>query len=199
MQITTTLTTLTGLLRITKGCLFVRQLQYIVGERISGQGMKRYFNQWGFKTLLQMTSSELWKSKSGLELSWYLDLFIGTTQFTDYSIEEVNKAKRGWTSIHLKRNGQMPMPIDIHVKYDKDGNETIYHIPLTLMRGEKPAESNATRVVLSDWPWTNPDYSFEVDVKRKKITSIEIDPTQRLVDLNNLNGIYPFPKERKKK
>ena len=47
------------------------------------------------------------EKQSGLELSWYLDLFIGTTQFTDYSIEEVKKAKKGRTTIHLKRVGQI--------------------------------------------------------------------------------------------
>lgn len=187
-----------GITSYHRGCLFVRQLQYIVGEESFWTGMKRYFTDWGFKHPTPNDFIRVMEKVSGLELSWYLELFIGTTQFTDYSIEDVKKEKKKRTSIHLQRNGQMPMPVDVHV-VDKEDNLTIYHIPMTIMRGEKPDENKGHRVVLSDWPWTDPHYSFEVELKKNKIKSIEIDPTIRMVDLNNLNGVYPYPKERKKK
>jgi hypothetical protein len=66
------------------------------------------------------------------------------------------------------------------------------------MRGEKPVEeSQEGRRTLANWEWTNPTYTFDLDLKKKKIQSIEIDPSTRLADLNNINGVYPFPKERK--
>ena len=89
------------------------------------------------------------------------------------------------------------MPLDIKV-VDKDGNVSWYYIPVGLMRGEKPAEKGQEgRTILPDWEWTNPTYTFEVDIKKRKIESVVIDPSTRLADLNNTNGVYPFPKDRK--
>jgi hypothetical protein len=84
----------------------------------------------------------------------------------------------------------MPMPVDVKVT-DKDGNETMYHIPLSIMRGEKPTEGTTTTVVLPDWPWTHPDYSLDLDIKKRKVKSIEIDPSVRMVDMNRDNNHYP--------
>ncbi|MBI1287186.1 MAG: M1 family peptidase [Flavobacteriales bacterium] len=180
-----------------KGSIFLMQLEYIVGKEAFWKGMKRYFNEWKFKHPNPNDFIRVMEKTSGLELNWFLDLWVGTTQTIDYSIEELDKEKKGRTEIVLKRNGPFPMPLDIKI-VDKEGNESWYYIPLGLMRGEKPAdEGQENRTVLPDWEWTNPTYSFEVDLKKRKIESIVIDPSGRLADLNNTNGIYPFPKERK--
>lgn len=180
-----------------KGSIFLMQLEYIVGKEAFWKGMKRYFNEWKFKHPNPNDFIRVMEKTSGLELNWFLDLWVGTTQVIDYSIEELDKEKKGRTEIVLKRNGPFPMPLDIKLT-DKDGNVSWYYIPVGLMRGEKPAdEGQENRTVLADWEWTNPTYSFEVDLKKRKIESIVIDPSVRLADLNNTNGIYPFPKERK--
>lgn len=180
-----------------KGAVFLMQIEYIVGEDAFWKGMKRFFNEWKFKHPTPNDFIRVMEKTSGLELNWFMDLWVGTTQVIDYSIEELDKEKKGKTEIVLKRNGQLPMPLDIKL-VDKDGNVSWYYIPVGLMRGEKPVEKGQEgRIVLPDWEWTNPTYSFEVDVKKKKIESLQIDPSTRLADLNNTNGIYPFPKERK--
>lgn len=186
-----------GISSYVKGSIFLMQLEYIIGKKAFWKGMRRYHSDWGFKHPTPNDFIRVMEKTSGLELNWFMDLWIGTTQTIDYSIEEVSKRKKGLAVISLGRLGQLPMPLDIKV-IDKDGNETMYYIPVGLMRGEKPAETGqGNRVVLPDWEWTHPSYSFNLDIKKKKINSIEIDPTHRLADLNNINGIYPFPKERK--
>lgn len=186
-----------GISSYVKGSLFLMQLEYMMGRDAFWKGMKRYFNTWKFKHPTPNDFIRVMEKTSGLELGWFMNLWVGTTQFIDYSIEELDKEKKGSTSIVLKRNGQIPMPLDIRV-VDKDGNVIWYYIPVGLMRGEKPAEEEQTnRVILPDWEWTNPTYTFDVDLKKRKIESIEIDPSNRIADLNNVNGIYPFPKERK--
>ena len=186
-----------GVSSYSKGAVFLMQIQYIVGEDAFWKGMKRYFNEWKFKHPTPNDFIRVMEKTSGLELNWFMDLWVGTTQYIDYSIEEVDKEKKGKTEIELKRIGQLPMPLDIKV-VDKDGNTYWYYIPVGLLRGEKPAENGQeSRTVLPDWEWTNPTYSFEIDIKKRKIESIQIDPSTRLADLNNTNGIYPFPKERK--
>ncbi|MFT6210428.1 MAG: hypothetical protein ACJATE_001046 [Bacteroidia bacterium] len=186
-----------GISSYVKGSVFLMQLEYIIGKEAFWKGMKRYFNTWGFKHPTPNDFIRIIEKTSGLELNWFMDLWVGTTQTIDYSIEELGRERKGKTSIELKRNGPFPMPLDIKL-VDKDGNTTWYYIPVGLMRGEKPAdEDQSGRVILPDWEWTNPTYTFEVDLKKRKIMSIEIDPSNRLCDLNNINGIYPFPKDRK--
>lgn len=186
-----------GVSSYSKGSVFLMQLEYIMGEDAFWNGMKRYFNTWKFKHPHPNDFIRVMEKTSGLELNWFMDLWVGTTQHIDYSIEELDKEKKGRTAITLKRLGQLPMPLDIKV-VDKDGNESWYYIPVGLMRGEKPAEKGQEgRIILSDWEWTNPTYTFELDIKKRKIESIVIDPSTRLADLNNTNGIYPFPKDRK--
>ena len=173
------------------------QLQYIIGEDAFWKGMKRYFNEWGFKHPTPNDFIRVMEKESNLELNWFVDLWVGTTQHIDYSIEELNKEKKKRSSVVLQRKGALPMPLDIKV-VDKDGNASWYYIPVGLMRGEKPVEAGQEgRIILPDWEWTHPTYTFELETIKRKVVSIEIDPSTRLADLNNTNGIYPFPKERK--
>ncbi|MCF8460021.1 MAG: M1 family metallopeptidase [Flavobacteriales bacterium] len=183
-----------GISSYVQGSVFLMQLEYIVGKEAFWKGMKRYFNEWKFKHPTPNDFLRVMEKTSGLELNWFMDLWVGTTQYIDYSIEEIEKEKKGRTVIELKRVGQLPMPLDIKV-VDKDGNITWYYIPVGLMRGEKPGEEGQiNRVVLPDWEWTNPTYEIDIDQKKRKIERITIDPSNRLADLNNLNGVYPFPK-----
>jgi hypothetical protein len=187
-----------GVSSYSKGAVFLMQLEYIIGKEDFWKGLKRYFNTWKFKHPTPNDFVRVMEKESGLELNWFMDLWVGTTQHIDYSIKEVDKEKKGRTSMVLEKIGALPMPLDILV-VDKDGNQTWHYIPVGLMRGEKPVEAGQEgRRILPDWEWTNPTYTFEIDLKKKHIKSIEIDPSTRMADLNNLNGIYPFPKERKK-
>lgn len=186
-----------GISSYVKGSLFLMQLEYIVGKDAFWKGMKRYFNTWKFKHPNPNDFIRVIEKESGLELNWFTDLWVGTTQHIDYSIKELDKRKKGRSAVVLERVGALPMPLDVKV-VDKDGNVSWFYIPVGLMRGEKPTEvGQEGRKILQDWEWTNPTYTFELDVKKKKVVSIEIDPSNRLADLNNINGIYPFPKERK--
>jgi hypothetical protein len=183
-----------GITSYHKGAVFLRQLQYIVGKENFWKGMTRYFNDWGFKHPTPNDFIRVMEKISGMELSWYLDLYIGTVKFSDYGIKDVRKRKKGMATVDLERIGQMPMPVDVRVT-DKDGNEMLYHIPLSIMRGEKPNEGGKSMVVLEDWPWTHPDYSIDLAIKKRKVKSIEIDPTVRMVDINRDNNHYPEVKK----
>jgi len=61
------------------------------------------------------------------------------------------------------------------------------------MYGEKPAENTIPRIVHEEWRWTHPDYSFAISKNIKDIKSIEIDPSQRLADVNRTNNKLVIP------
>ena len=175
-----------GLASYSKGAIFLNQLEYIVGETAFDKGMLNYFNTWKFKHPNPNDFIRIMEKESGLELDWYKEYWVQTTHTIDYEIVKSKKVSGG-TEITLKRNGKMPMPIDIVVKEKK--KETHYYIPLRIMRGEKASETKK-REVLEDWAWTHPTYTFVIPTKRSKIKSIKIDPTGRMADINLEDNKY---------
>ena len=82
----------------------------------------------------------------------------------------------------------MPMPIDLELHY-KDSSREIAYIPQYFMFGEKPAEfSQIPRSVFDPWKWTSPTYVFALNHRLTDIISVEIDPTQRMADIDRKNN-----------
>lgn len=83
----------------------------------------------------------------------------------------------------------MPMPLDLTVTLNS-GETLKYHIPLRMMRGHKPVGNDV--VVLKDWAWAYEAYNVIIDVQLNNIRAIEIDPSERLADINQDNN-YLIP------
>ena len=171
-----------------KGAVALAQMNYIVGRQTTATAQKKYYYQWRYKHPDANDWIRVFEKESNLELDWYLDYWVNTTHTIDYSIKEV-KEQAGRTSITLERIGKMPMPMDIYVTL-KDGSKEIYYIPLEIMRGEKKNETEYKWTVLTDWAWTHPTYQFEVGVSIDQITSIQIDESGYMADINKENNIW---------
>ena len=129
---------------------------------------------------------------SGMELDWYFDYFITSTNKINYAIKSVN-CDAGITKITIENKGDFPMPLDISVILN-DGTEILYNIPLRVMRGAKTNENKTVFEVLEDWPWVYPDYAFSIEHDIDEIQSIIIDPSQRLADVDQDDNVYPNQK-----
>ena len=158
-----------------KGCVFMAQLEYIIGEDNLDKTLKRYFNEWVFKHPKPLDFIRVAEKVSGLELDWYLVDFAQTTNTIDYAV----KKPKG-RMVTLERIGMMPMPIDVTVTYIDDTTEDFY-IPLRDMRGEKPTSAT----LKPDWAWTYPLYSFEAS---KEVKSVVIDPKGLMADIESDNN-----------
>lgn len=169
-----------------KGAVFAEQLGYIISKQHLEETFLRFYDIWKFKHPTPNDFKRVAEDISGINLKWYLNLFVNTTRTIDYAIDTVNDRK-----ITLLNKSDLPMPLDILVEYT-DGTKELFYIPLREMRGEKPAEDyeiykGAKRTILEDWFWTKPTYTFEVG---KKPTKIWIDPTQRLADVESKDNYY---------
>lgn len=174
----------------TKGRLFLSQLGYIIGEKALAKTLLDYFETWKFKHPNDNDFVRIAEKASGLELDWYREYMVNTTHVVDYGVKSVEEMG-GQTKVNLEKIGYMPMPLDVVVSY-KDGTKELYNIPLRIMRGNKPQEDSAVeQKVIEDWPWTHPEYSFNLPVAMDKIEKIEIDPSIRMIDVNRENNIYP--------
>lgn len=164
-----------GINAYSKGCVFLSQLAYIIGWENTQLTLKNYYKLWKGKHPTPNDFIRIAEKTSNLHLGWYLNEFTATTHTIDYAVEIINNDE-----IHLKRLGEMPMPIDVTITYI-DGSEEEFYIPLNLMRGEK----KSTATLLKDWDWAHPNYSFKTSKKIKKAT---IDPSLLMADVN-LNNV----------
>ena len=183
-----------GTAAYSKGCVFLAQLRYVIGEKAVAEGMLRYFNTWKFKHPNVNDFIRIMEKTSGLELDWYKEYFVNTTYTIDYGIKSL-KEENGKALLTLERVGQMPMPVEVLVTYN-NGKKVLYYIPLTILRGEKSEFNSDYEVKTSpDWPWTYPNYQLMLDGKISDIKSIEIDPSQLMADINKENNLYPTSDE----
>jgi hypothetical protein len=171
----------------TTGALFLNQLKYIMGEQTFYPAMRRYYNTWKFHHPEPNDFMRVMEKSSGLQLHWFMRYWINSNKKIDYEIHEVADGGDR-TEVTLGRVGDIPMPIDLVVTY-KDGTKELLYIPLNEMMGGKPAEQPSIKTEqLRDWAWVNATYKATIRKPLSSIATIEIDPSQRMADVNRANN-----------
>jgi len=169
------------------GTVFLHQLKYLIGTDNFYKGMKRYYNTWKMKHPEPNDFVRVMEKTSGLQLHWYLRYWINTTKRIDYGISTIAE-QDGATFVTIDRIGEFPMPIDLVVTY-ADGSKEMFYIPMNELMGNKPVEDTSMqRSDLPTWPWVNPNYTMKIGRKTSDIATIEIDPSQRMADINRKNN-----------
>ena len=165
-----------------KGSVFLSQLGYIIGKNNLNKTLKRYYEEFKFKHPTPNDFKRIAEKVSDLELEWYLNEWTRTPHKVDYGIDiSLLESDR---VITLKRIGRIPMPIEIVVSFE-DGASDMYYIPNDLLYGYK--SFNDEVYLMEPWNWVSKEYEFEV-VGSKKITKVEIDPSKRIADVNQLDN-----------
>ncbi|MFI2741589.1 M1 family metallopeptidase [Zhouia sp. PK063] len=173
-----------------KGCLFLSQLGYIIGQDKLMETLHRFYDDFKFKHPSPNDIKRTAEKVSGIQLQWYLTDWTETTNTIDYAIKSVNEDGEN-TKITLERKGLMPMPVDVLVVYN-DGTQETFYAPLRMMYGQKSNPyPNVKRTVLKDWPWAYPTYDFTINKPKNSIKAIVIDPSQLMADVDNSNNVYP--------
>ncbi|MBS1610114.1 MAG: M1 family metallopeptidase [Bacteroidetes bacterium] len=170
-----------------KGTVFLEQLGYITSAQLRDKILLEYYWKWRFKHPNAADFIRIAEKVSDMKLDWYKEYFVNTTKTIDYSIDSL-WAEDGKTKVRIKRIGLMPMPIDLQMTF-KDGSKEMHYVPLDLMYGEKPAEDpSIPRKIYDAWKWTNDTYVVETEKKLTDITTVEIDPSQRMADIDRRNN-----------
>lgn len=173
----------------TKGAIFLRQLEYVIGEEAVKQSLKTFYKKWQFKHPTGEDFLRIAEKESGMILDWYYEYWVTTTKTIDYSIESVDESNQK-TDITLERIELMPMPVEVEVTFT-DRSSTVYYIPLEIMWGEKENEySGKEWVQKEDWEWVFPEYTLTIDEPKSAIQKIEIDPSQRMADIDRENNVW---------
>ena len=176
-----------GIGAYSKGEVFVEQLGAVVGESTRDDAMRTYFKDWSFKHPGPHDFKRVMERTSGLELDWYFQYMMHTTDGIDYAVESVVNANDTVT-VELSRRGDMPMPQDVEFTWE-DGSTSQIHIPLVMMRGHRPLMEGEG--LGEDWPWVNTSYTLQVP-SRGRLTSVTLDPNGLQADVHRDNNSLTF-------
>jgi hypothetical protein len=117
-----------------------------------------------------------------VDLNWFFDQWIDTDKRIDYAVTRVSaRHKDAGQTIHLRRKGDLHMPIDLRVEA-RDGTIHDFHIPNTWFEKK-------TTTVLPRWIGYDElqrDHIAHVDIPTG-IAEVIIDPTDRLADAYKVN------------
>jgi hypothetical protein len=176
-----------GISSYSKGEMFLVQLGYILSDSVRDLVLHEYYRLWRFKHPNAADFMRVAEKVSGLQLDWFKEYWISTTKTIDYGIDSLWE-EGGRTRIRLKMTGKMPMPVDVLMQYE-DGSQEMVNIPQYLMFGGKPSEDHSITWTREEpWKWTSPTYVFDVTHRLTEIKSIEIDPSERMADINRKNN-----------
>jgi hypothetical protein len=177
----------------TKGATFLGLLGYVVSDSVRDAILINYYNTWKFKHPNANDFTRVAEKTSGLQLQWLKEYWVNSTKTIDYGLNNIEvSANNANAVISIQRNGKLPMPIEVLVTY-KDGSTELHYIPLDLMLGAKPVEGAVNRILHTEWQWVAPSYTFETSKPLSALKSIEIDPSQRMPDINRSNNKLEIP------
>lgn len=169
-----------------KGETFLVQLRYIIGQEAFRRTMLRFFDTWKFRHPNDHDLIHIAEMESGMVLDWFHEYFVGTTKKIDYAITKVTGSES--TEVVIERLEPMPMPLEVVVTM-RDGNQRLYYIPVDLQRNNKPQGNfNGKWIEQSPWTWVYPAHLLIIDRAVSEITSIEIDPSGQLADVDRSNN-----------
>mgnify|MGYP000427511866 CR=1 FL=1 len=172
-----------------KTATMLYNLEYVLGDTLFANALKNYFEEWKFRHPYLDDFRKSVGRYTKTDLNWFFDQWLETTKHIDYAVSRVKKSdEAGKFVVKFKRKGDMQMPLDFTVL---DQNDSIHNfvIPNTWF----VKETDAT--VLPKWTGfgdLNRTYEAEISIP-EGIKNVEIDPSNRLADVNMLNNSTSTP------
>ena len=170
-----------------KGEVLVEQLGAVMGTEVRDEAMRTYFKNWAFKHPGPNDFKREMERASGLELDWYFQYMMHTTDAVDYAVESVVN-DQGTVTVELSRRGDMPMPQDVTLTWE-NGSNTLIHIPLVMMRGHRALAGG--EILAADWPWVDVNYTLKVP-SQGKLSAITLDAEGLQADVHRDNNAITF-------
>jgi hypothetical protein len=103
-----------------KADLLYEMLRYVVGDSAFTQILQRYYGEWKFKHASEKDFVEICERISGQDLEWFFNQWLHQTPTVDYQKGEITKKQRAdgaWvTEVEIKRKGDGIMPVEVELE-----------------------------------------------------------------------------------
>ena len=148
-----------------KGSFVLDMLEYLVGRETFDEIMRTYADRFALRTARSEDFVGVAEAVSGRDLTRFFAQWLDGTEVCDYGLESVRQAG-GKGVIELRRHGGIIMPVEVRIAL-ADGGE---------IRRVWDGEAKATLL--------------EVETGAR-IASVELDPEQRLLEVDRVNNRFP--------
>jgi hypothetical protein len=157
-------------------------LQYVLGDSVFGNVLKEYFRRWQFKHPYPEDFYSVSQEVSGQrDLRWFFDEWFNQVTTCDYALRnfDYNEIKKEnqtiyRTTLSVRKNRPAIMPVDVRVTMKDSSSQTIW-FPIDLWRNAEVCRDTV------------------LDLQSPPVKA-ELNPDGRILDINRLNNIKPFPK-----
>ncbi|MFZ0391888.1 MAG: M1 family metallopeptidase [Calditrichia bacterium] len=176
-----------------KMSLVVEQLHFLLGDSLFWEGISAYYRNWRFRHPYPADLVQAFEQVSGRQLDWFFDEWLNTTWTCDYAVEGFegkwrsgDAGKQYHAVIRFRRKKPIVMPLPYRI-YLADGSYRDFRIPVADGSSFQPAERDIA------WPFYNEISRVYLQLPHK-ITGVQLDPENRLADMNPFNnraGLLP--------
>ncbi|HZJ36489.1 MAG TPA: M1 family metallopeptidase [Gillisia sp.] len=149
------------------GLLLLRE--YILGPERFDNAFRSYIKTWAYKHPQPTDFFNHIENVAGENLAWFWKGWFYGTGNIDLAIDNVQKIGGNYI-VFLSNKGDMPMPVEMEVKY-KDGLTERLRLPVEI--------------------WQRGDSWNHLIKTEKEIKSVELDPEKILPDVNFSNDSWP--------
>lgn len=179
-----------------KTAVMLFTLKGMLGDSLFNAAVQCYFDQWKFRHPYPQDLFRSFEQTTGMELDWFWEQWLNRTWKCDFKLkalrtrwEEDFGSNYHSAYLHLQRAQPMLFPLELRVTLN-NGEALDYRIPV---EGWLPIakEDSGTTNDLDSWHLANQDYLAHLKLP-DRIRRIEIDPDQKLPDLNRFNNDNRF-------
>jgi hypothetical protein len=100
-------------------------LEDLLGKEVFLKALKEYIERWKGKYPTPYDFFFTFNEVSGKDLTWFWKPWYFEIGYPDLAIGEVQKTTEGY-DIEIKKNGILPVPVDLRIEYVDSGVERIY-------------------------------------------------------------------------
>lgn len=144
-----------------KGSRIVEMLEYIVGEEKFNKIFGRIFDEYRYKNFDIKEFIKICEEESGQDLDWFFEPWLYTKSYFDIAVTGVHG-----NTIILEEKGNIAMPVEVQVEF-VDGEKDTFIWDGRSDEGEITLEGHAP------------------------IKKVELDPQEKLLDLDRTNNHWP--------
>ncbi len=153
-----------------KGARVLGMLRHYIGEKAFTNIFKRIYAEYRFKNLSVTDFIRISEEEFGAKLSWFFDQWLFEAKQLDYSITGVKPLSNPFAAfpnsdrVDIENRGTVEMPVDLKISY-KDGS-------------------------VQDAVFNGKDH-FVTGLPGKTILRADLDPQEKLLDLDQINNHWP--------
>jgi hypothetical protein len=171
-----------GIASYSQGCLLLNNLKYIMGDEAFWKGFRSFFNKWAFHHPHPEDFTREMERASGMQLQWFVDLWLGTTQAIDLSIDSVYGDSQH-TYIVIGRKGDIPIPANVAIATHSGAIE-MHFVPIDLMYGRTQGAGTQH----SFWKWASRKYVLKINRPFDEVSVVMVDAYFETADIERANN-----------